>query len=100
MDEKSVSVSWERPTISGRDDFYYIVEYSDGDSTGSNPVVSLDRVVQYPLSGLTPATDYIITVTVENGVSDRDPQNDYLRRCELRLTTMEGSKQLSTACLL
>ena len=47
---------------------------------------------KYYIDGLKPATDYIITVTVENGVSDQDSQNEYLRRCELRLTTQEGSE--------
>ena len=92
IEGRNVNISWERPASTGRDDFYYSVEYSDGDSVGSNPVVSQDRVVRYSVGGLTPATEYTITVTVENGVSDQDLQNEYLRRCELRVTTQEGSK--------
>ena len=46
-------------------------------------------MVQYSIGGLRPATDY----TVENGVCDQDQRNQYLRRCELKLTTQEGSEQ-------
>ena len=92
MKEKNISISWEIPANTGRDDFYYTVEYTDGESVESDTVFSQNRVVQYSIDGLKPATDYIITVTVENGVSDQDSQNEYLRRCELRLTTQEGSE--------
>ena len=71
------------------------MEYSNGESSGSISVVSHKRVVHYLLGGLTPGTDYTITVTVENAVSDQDPRNEHLRRCELRLTTLEGSEQYS-----
>lgn len=95
MRERYVNISWERPSITGRDDFYYNLEYSDGENFGSHPVVSHERVVHYLLGGLTPATDYTITVTVENGVSSQDTKNENFRRCELRFTTMEGSEQFS-----
>ena len=95
MEEQTVNISWSKPDDTGRDDFYYVVEYSDGESVGSVPVVSEERVVQYSIGGLRPATDYTFTVTVENGVSDQDAQNEYLRRCELKLTTQEGSEQPS-----
>ena len=50
------------------------------------------RMIHYTIGGLKYATEYTITVTAENGVSDQDPKNEYLRRCELRLNTREGSK--------
>ena len=90
--EQSINISWEIPRNTGRDDFYYNVKYSDGDSIESNSVFSQDMVVQYSIDGLKPGTDYTITVTVENGVSDQDLQNEHLRRCELRLTTREDSE--------
>lgn len=68
------------------------MEYSDGESIESNSVFSQNRVVQYSIDGLISGTDYTIIVTVENGVSDQDLQNEHLRRCELRLTTLEDSK--------
>ena len=79
----------------GRDDFYYIVEYIDEEGIGSSPVrvVTQERVVGYSFGGLKPATEYTITVTVENGVSDQDPRSTHHRRCRLnRLTTQEGGK--------
>ena len=90
--EKSINISWEIPTNTGRDDFYYILEYTDGENTESNPVFSQNRVVQYSIVRLKPGTEYSIIVTVENGVSDQDLQNEHLRRCELRRTTLEDSK--------
>lgn len=90
--DRSIDISWEIPTNTGRDDFYYIVEYTDGESSESNLVFSQSRVVQYTIAGLKPGTDYTILVTVENGVSDQDAQNEHLRRCELRRTTLEDSK--------
>lgn len=71
----------------GRDDFYYTVEYSDGDTVGFDTVVNQHRVVHYTIGGLKYATEYTITVTAENGVSDQDPKNEHFRMCELRLTT-------------
>ena len=68
------------------------MEYSDGESIESNSVFSQNRVVQYSIDGLMPGTNYTIIVTVENGVSDQDLQNEHLRRCELRRTTLENSK--------
>lgn len=68
------------------------MEYSDGESIESNSVFSQNSVVQYSIDGLIPGTDYTIIVTVENGVSDQDLQNEQLRRCELRLITLEDSK--------
>ena len=92
MEEQNVSISWKRPVQVGRNDFYYIVEYSDCDTVGSDTVVNQHRVVHYTIGGLKYATEYNTTVTVENGVSDQDPKNEYLRRCELRFMTQEGSK--------
>ena len=92
MEEQNVSISWKRPIQVGRNDFYYIVEYSSGDTVGSVTVVNQHKVVNFTIGGLKYTTEYNITVRVENGVSDQDPKNEYLRRCELKFTTQEGSK--------
>ena len=42
------------------------------------------------ITGLKPITEYTITVTVVNGVSDQDMENEFKRRCELIVTTTEG----------
>ena len=92
MEEQSASISWKRPVKIGRSDFYYIMEYSDGDVVRSDTVINHHRVVHYSVSGLKYATEYTITVTAENGVSDQDPKNEFLRKCELKFMTQEGSK--------
>ena len=71
------------------------MEYIDEEGIGSNPVrvVTQERVVGHSFGGLKPATEYTITVTMENGVSDQDPRSTHHRRCRLnRLTTQEGDK--------
>ena len=87
-----MSISWKGSVEVGQNDFYYIVEYSDSETVGSDIVVNQHRVVHCTIGGLKYATKYTVTVTVKNGVSDQDPKNEYLRRCELRLMTQEGSK--------
>ena len=81
---------WERPVVTGRSDFYYILEYSDGENEESNQVINQDQVVSQLISGLRPATEYTITVTVVNGVSDQDPGNEIVRNCQLKTTTLEA----------
>ena len=80
--------------MTGRDDFYYTVRYSDGESTGEHTLLirpESDRVDEV-ISGLTPDTTYTITVTVHNGVSNQDRDNEHLRRCQLKTSTSEGSE--------
>ena len=85
--DRSLDVQWERPAITGRDDFYYVLEYSDGEVVGSNQVINQSQVVSQLITGLKPATEYTITVTVVNGVSDQDRENEFKRRCRLTATT-------------
>lgn len=68
------------------------MEYSDGENIESNTVFSENKVVEYYIDGLKPGTDYTITVTAKNGVSNQDRQNVHLRRCELTLKTDEDSE--------
>ena len=42
------------------------------------------------ITDLKPATEYAISVTVVNGVSDQDKENEFKRVCHLRTTTLEG----------
>ena len=87
-----ITLRWKRPIDIGRNDFYYVIEYSDGDTTGEHSIENKMDYVQEVITGLKPDTSYEFTVTVNNGVSDHDTRNDYLRRCELTARTMEGSK--------
>ena len=50
--------------------------------------------VKEVFSNLKPDTTYTFIITVKNGVSDQDMGRDYLRKCKLTATTMEGSKTL------
>ena len=87
-----VTMQWAKPVNTGRDDYYYQIEYGDGETTGMHVVVDKLDYVQEVVSNLKPDTSYMFTVTVNNGVSDQDSGREYLRRCELTTTTMEGSK--------
>ena len=90
----SVNVEWERPDFTGRDDFYYVLLYIDGESVGSNQVINQSQVVSQLITDLKPVTDYTITVTVVNGVSDQDMENEFRRRCVLAVTTPEGGNYM------
>ena len=86
-------MQWEHPLIIGRDDYYYNIHYSSQDVPGNftrhnrNPFIKDSSVVQYSVSGLRPLTNYTIRVTVHNGVSDQDPKEEEMRRCEVSGTT-------------
>ena len=89
----SIRIEWEYPLITGRDDYYYNVHYSDPDQPGTfirhnvNPLVKTSPLVGYSVSGLRPLTTYIIRVTVLNGVSEQDTEGEEGRRCEVSATT-------------
>lgn len=85
-------LKWKRPIKTGRNDFYYEIEYSDGDTTGKHTISNQMEYVAEVLSNLRPDTMYTFTVTVENGVSDQDTGGKRLRSCILTATTMEGSE--------
>ena len=89
----SVRIEWERPLITGRDDFYYDIYHSDPEQLGNfilhnpNPLVRTSPLVGYTVSGLRPLTDYLVRVTVENGVSEQDTGGEQGRSCEVSVTT-------------
>ena len=86
-----ITLRWKKPISTGRTDFYYRIEYSDGETTGQHSIESRLDYIQETVTGLKPDTTYRFTVTVNNGVSDRDTRNENLRSCELTTKTMEGS---------
>ena len=72
VDSTSITITWTPPTNNGgRTDLYYTVAYSNGSFT-STPV-NVENTTQYTITGLTPSTQYTVTVTTNNGVSDQDP---------------------------
>lgn len=87
-------IRWTKPENTGRKEFYYQIQYSNGDATGQHSLVDRTDYVQEVISSLKTNTEYTITVTVHNTVSDQDIRNEHLRRCELTASTEEGSKFL------
>ena len=94
----SIWIEWERPLITGRDDYYYKIHYSDPNNRGNlilhnpYPLVKMSPLVGYTVSGLKPLTSYTIRVTVENGVSKQDLDKQEQRMCEVNATTGDFRK--------
>ena len=86
-------VSWEAPEEPGRTDYYYTVSRSVPSSLGAfktveDHLINGQATVTFSLTNLIPFTDYIIRVSVHNGVS----QSDCLRIQEIATRTVEGSE--------
>ena len=104
INDTSVIITWNRPEVIGRDDFYYIIKYTDianFDQNLSTDPISARYVNSAPTvflrvpsiaSGLElrPNTDYIIKVIVHNGVSDQESDNEPLRLKDITVKTKEG----------
>ncbi len=98
----SVTLSWTKPEVTGRDDFYYSIEYSDP-NTGSFILSNgnyVNSALSYTVPNLCPYTPYTIRVTTHNGVSDQDTENEALRIAYLFIKTREGGKFLKVAYTL
>ncbi|XP_064402820.1 sushi, von Willebrand factor type A, EGF and pentraxin domain-containing protein 1-like isoform X2 [Halichondria panicea] len=82
----TITVRWERPEITGRNDLYYNIFYSEDNQTftqdNSRPYVKQDALVDYSVSGLRPLTTYTIRVIPENGVSDQE-EGGQSKTCEI-----------------
>ena len=93
----SITVRWERPEITGRDDFYYNIFYSEDNQTftqhNRRPYVKQDALVDYSVSGLQPLTTYTIRVIPENGVSGQE-EGGQSRSCEVVAMTGDTSECL------
>ncbi len=72
VNSTSIYITWAPPTDNGgRNDLFYTVAYSNGTYTSTS--VNVANNTQYTLTDLTPSTQYIVTVTTNNGVSNQDP---------------------------
>ena len=93
----SITVRWERPEITGRDDFYYNIFHSEDNQTftqhNRRPYVKQDALVDYSVSGLQPLTTYTIRVISENGVSGQE-EGGQSRSCEVVAMTGDTSECL------
>ncbi len=98
----TITVRWERPEITGRDDFYYNIFYSEDNQTftqhNSRPYVKQDALVDYSVSGLQPLTTYTIRVIPENGVSGQEEVGQS-RSCEVVARTGDTSEWTSVTIL-
>ena len=100
-----MDVVWQKPFFVGRDDFYYILEWSVSLSpsllaslgffgreiNGSVMIFDRSDTVYHSITGLRPETPYSVTVTARNGVSDQgDPGNEDSSSCQLHEVTLNG----------
>ena len=95
--DTTITIRWERPGDGGRDDLYYIIEYRPQGSLGS--FIRAGRredtgvmAYVYTIRNLEPDTNYLITVTAENGVSDQECDLRGTRTVEIPALTREGCK--------
>ena len=101
--DTTVVVTWRRPTVTGRPDYFYVVEVSDPErvcafNEHNSRLVNRNIRPTYTVSPLVPHTSYVIRVSVHNGVSDQDPDG-HLRICEVEVMTLEGGKKNSQAVM-
>ena len=101
--DTTVVVTWRRPTVTGRPDYFYRVEVSDPERVNAfnehnSNLVNGNIQPTYSVSPLVPHTSYVIRVSVHNGISDQDPDG-HLRICEVEVMTLEGGEKNSQAVM-
>lgn len=87
-----ITVEWKRPDLIGREDFYYSVYYRELTSLSGitlGPYVNNSDYVDYTIDGLQPSSQYLIKITIHNGVSDQDMENEISRTCETVASTAD-----------
>ena len=95
LTQTTITLRWEKPSITSRDDFYYEIVRSDENTVSEYTLLTRLRgdtraTVEYRDTQLTPATTYVYRVIVHNGVSDQDSLNVHLRTREVTKTTLDG----------
>ncbi len=94
----TITVRWERPEITGRDDFYYNIFYSEDNHTftqhNDSPYNKQDAVVDYSVSGLHPLTTYTVRVSPENRVSGQEGEGGG-QSCEVVVRTGDTSEWIN-----
>ena len=92
---ESLTLKWKKPNATGDDVYWYTILRSDQRNIGDFQVI-VERMEDYndyvvrEFTDLIPFTSYVFRVVVQNKVTCQDPDNEHLRRCDVKLTTMEG----------
>lgn len=92
MTATDLTVEWKRPDFTGREDFYYSVYYRELTNLSGitlSPHVNSSDYLYYTIRGLQPLTQYLVKITVHNGVSNQDMENDTSRTCEIVASTAD-----------
>ena len=91
----SIIIQWDTPSVTGRSDYYYNVEHNSPNDISTYKRHNQERITNtniYNVNKLQPDSEYIIRISVHNGVSGNDSQNDRERRRQVSDTTLEGGK--------
>jgi len=89
----SITIQWDTPSVTGRSDYYYNVEHNSPNDISTYKRHNQERITNtniYNVNELQPNSEYIIRISVHNGVSANDSQNDRERRRQISDTTLEG----------
>ena len=102
----TISIQWSHPRfLGGRSDHYYIVEYSDPDPDNVGEVFVMRCTegclndTQCTITGLQPATKYIVHVTAHNGVSDQDKGGALARQKKITAITENAREYTLLLCI-
>ena len=87
-----ITITWDKPELTGRDDFYYMIYYKQLSSINDSAAVTYvnnSNPIEYRFDGLQPSTEYKFRITVHNGVSNQDLMNEESRTCETIASTAD-----------
>ena len=90
MRATTITIAWDKPEVTGREDYYYTVYYKQLTALSGNttsPYVNTSDRVEYTVTDLQPSTEYLFRVSVHNGVSDEDIGNEVSRSCQVVAST-------------
>ena len=90
MTSMSVSLTWEPPVSNGgRNDLHYIISYNSTSGVQSGEETSASTTLS--ITGLKPFTEYMVSVSAENGVSGLagSPES---RTVSMTFTTQEAGE--------
>ena len=92
--DTSVELQWNSPShCGGRTDCYYQIRINNGPAERYDPTnFNFSAQETYSVNNLQQDTTYCIAISVHNGVSDQDADNEKLRECSIVVKTVQGGK--------